>query len=76
MIVLTRGTETWLTTHEAAQRLGVSEQRVRFLLARRRLVGHKVGIMWLVSVASIEALLASRAQGPPGPRRKKRQRRR
>jgi hypothetical protein len=45
------------------------------LLARRRLAGHKVGMMWLVSRASIEALLASRGQGPPGPRRKKRQRR-
>jgi hypothetical protein len=45
------------------------------LLARRRLTGHKVGMMWLVSVASIEALISARAAGPPGPRRKKRQRR-
>jgi excisionase family DNA binding protein len=63
------------TTREAAQRLGVSEQRVRFLLARRRLAGRKVGMMWLVSVASIEALIAARAAGPRGPRPKKRQRR-
>jgi excisionase family DNA binding protein len=63
------------TTRQAAQRLGVSEQRVRFLLARRRLTGHKVGMMWLVSRASIEALVASRGQGAAGPRPKKRQRR-
>jgi hypothetical protein len=45
------------------------------LLARRRLTGHKVGMMWLVSRASIEALVASRGQGAAGPRPKKRQRR-
>lgn len=37
-----------LSTKEAAQKLGISEQRVRVLLAEGRLKGRKVGGTWVV----------------------------
>jgi len=37
-----------LSTTEAAQKLGISEQRVRVLLAEGRLKGKKVGGTWVV----------------------------
>ena len=37
-----------LSTNEAAKKLGISEQRVRVLLAEGRLKGKKVGDTWVV----------------------------
>lgn len=44
---------TWVTTVEAAVRLGTNERRVRRMLARRDLVGRKVGGSWQVDADSL-----------------------
>jgi len=47
-----------LSTKQAAAMLGVSEQRVRAMLAAGQLVGHKTGRAWLVAEHSIKRRLA------------------
>jgi excisionase family DNA binding protein len=50
---------------EAAEMLGISQQRVRQLLGQPDgLTGHKPGRDWLVSRKSIEARLAKRIPTP------------
>lgn len=56
---------------EAAERLGVSRSRIRWLLLEKQLRGGKFDDMWMVSAASVEArrkeLQARRdGQGPDG----------
>jgi excisionase family DNA binding protein len=46
--------ESVLTVPEAAEILGVTQQRVRFLVRRRRLHGQKLGRDWVVSRKSVE----------------------
>ncbi len=43
-----------LSTKEAAKKLGVSEQRVRKMLADGRLQGEKFGRSWMVSEQSVQ----------------------
>lgn len=43
-----------LTVPEAALILGVTEQRVRFLIRRGRLEGRKLGRDWIVSRSDVE----------------------
>lgn len=50
-------TDAMLSVPQAAERLGVSEQRVRQLLGAGKLGGEKVGRDWLVSSASVAARL-------------------
>ena len=57
--------EGYLSVSEAAEKLGVSKQRVLFLLASGGLEGAKVSAKcWLVATASIDARLANPT--PPG----------
>ena len=43
-----------LTVPEAAELLGVTQQRVRFLIRRRKLPGWKLGRDWIVSRNAVE----------------------
>ena len=56
-------TDTLLSTAEAAEVLGISEQRVRQLCAEGRM-GRKVGRDWVISVEDLE-----RNRERPGPGR-------
>lgn len=46
--------ESVLTVPEAAELLGVTQQRVRFLIRRRKLPGWKLGRDWIVSRSAVE----------------------
>ena len=64
-----------ITPEEAAARLGRKPRRVRQLLDNGELEGRRIGPdsrggRWLVSVASVERLLAQWAADPPKPGRK------
>ena len=50
---------TVVSVKEAAQRLGISETRVRTLLGNGQLGGEKIGRTWVVSEASVERRRAS-----------------
>jgi excisionase family DNA binding protein len=54
-----------LTTRQVAARLGVSDARVRQLLAEGRLRATKLGRDWLIEERSLEAV-AVRKPGRPG----------
>jgi hypothetical protein len=57
--------EGYLSVAEASEKLGVSKQRILFLLASGGLDGSKVSAKcWLVSVASLDARIANPT--PPG----------
>lgn len=45
----------WITTQEAARRLGVTEQAVRRALAENRLKGEKIGGRWLIEEKGVSA---------------------
>ena len=49
----------WLSVHEVAQRLGLTEERVRQLIRAKQLRATKIG-GWLVKPADIEAFIQSR----------------
>ena len=51
-----RGFERWLTTGDAASRLGKSRQGVVWMLENRRLRGARTALGWLVDPASVEEL--------------------
>ena len=53
----------WLTVPEAAEILQVAQQRIRFLLKRKRLNGVKRGRDWLIERASIEEYDRQRSKG-------------
>ncbi len=57
--------ELWLTTGDAASRLGKSRQGVVWMLENRRLRGVRTALGWLVDPASVEEM-ASRRQGERG----------
>lgn len=48
----------FLSVKDAAERLGVSHQRIRSLLRSSQLHGRQVGKQWLISPASVEAFAA------------------
>ncbi|MBI4355412.1 MAG: helix-turn-helix domain-containing protein [Candidatus Omnitrophica bacterium] len=50
----------WLSVHEVAQRLGLTEERVRQLIRAKQLRATKIG-GWLVKPADIEAFIQSRS---------------
>ncbi len=50
------GVTDWVTSVEAARMIGVSERRVRQLLADGRLAGRLAGGRWQVDVVSVGAL--------------------
>lgn len=60
---------TLLTTAEVAARLGVSERRVRALIAARR-VGSKIGGTWLVREDELPSLIPGPGHWPKGRPRK------
>lgn len=45
---------TWLTTGEAAQRLGKTRQGIVWMLQNRRLRGVRTRLGWLVDPASVD----------------------
>ena len=50
----------WLSVHEVAQRLGLTEERVRQLIRAKQLRATKIG-GWLVKPIDIEAFIQSRS---------------
>jgi excisionase family DNA binding protein len=46
--------EKWLTTGEAASRLGKSPQGIKWMLGARRLRGVRTRLGWLVDPADVE----------------------
>jgi len=55
-----------LSVTEAAQKLGISVQRVRVLLAQGRLKGKKVGGTWVVQGLSYTKMRPGRKGGRKG----------
>lgn len=53
----------WLTVPEAAEILQVAQQRIRFLLKRKRLNGVKRGRDWLIERSSIMEYDRQRSKG-------------
>ncbi len=51
-----------LTTQQAADKLNVSQQRVRALLANGQLAGEKIGRTWMVSEHSVNRRLRGKPQ--------------
>lgn len=56
---------TPITTKEAAQKIGVSEQRVRTLLRSGALEGQQIGKQWLTTLTAVEIYLQDGAIKPP-----------
>ena len=54
--------ERWLTTSDAASRLGKSRQGVVWMLENRRLRGARTSLGWLVDPASVEEMASKQAQ--------------
>lgn len=54
----------FLSVKDAAERLGVSQQRVRSLLRSAILAGRQVGKQWLIDPASLESLASAGAAEP------------
>jgi len=54
--------EQWLTTGDAASKLGMSRQGVVWLLQNRRLRGVRTALGWLCDPADVERLAQERAQ--------------
>lgn len=54
-------TASELTTAEAAERLGLTRERVGQLLNRGELAGRKVGRAWLVDAGSVDDLIDARS---------------
>lgn len=50
----------FLTSSEAAERLGYTRQHVRRLIRLGRLSGQKIGRDWMVPRASVESIMADR----------------
>lgn len=57
-----------ITTKEAAERLGISEQRVRTLLRSGALDGRQIGKQWLTTNVAVQTYLAAGAAKPPADR--------
>jgi excisionase family DNA binding protein len=58
------GMDKYLTTRQAAERLGVSEQAVRDLIRRQVLQAEKFGAMWVIHEEIINAF-KPRKRGRP-----------
>lgn len=50
----------WLTTSEAAQRLGVTDRAIRIAIATERLPAEKVGDRWQIAAEDVEHYMAAR----------------
>lgn len=50
---------TWVTTAEAAVRLNMTARRITRLVSDGEIVGVRLGFRWMISVASIDKILAS-----------------
>ncbi|HIW76129.1 MULTISPECIES: helix-turn-helix domain-containing protein [Gordonibacter] len=59
-----------LSTKEAADRLGITEVRVRALLEKNLLEGTKVGRTWVVSEESVEARIRQKPRAGRPPKQK------
>lgn len=57
LAALTRPARGWLSTGQAAERLGVSVPTVKDWVRRGTLEGHPVGSRWRVSSASVDKVL-------------------
>lgn len=60
-----------LTAREAAERIGVSEQRVRTLLRAGALEGRQIGKQWLTTGAAVKTYMQDGAAMPPEDRVRK-----
>lgn len=60
-----------ITTKDAAERIGVSEQRVRTLLRSGALEGRQIGKHWLTTEGAVTAYLQDGAAEPPEDRKRK-----
>lgn len=60
-----------ITTKEAAERVGVSEQRVRTLLRSGAIEGRQIGKQWITTEAAVASYLAGGATKPPEDRPRK-----
>ncbi|WP_143526578.1 helix-turn-helix domain-containing protein [Rubrobacter xylanophilus] len=54
--------ERWLTSKQAADRLGISRQGATWLLEHRRLRGAKTRLGWLVDPQDVERLRRERQE--------------
>lgn len=70
----------WMTTKDAADKLGVSDIRIRQFIDEGRLVAQKFGPMWMVSAESVKGFERQGPGRPPQagktrpPRKRKRKR--
>jgi len=55
----------FLSTGEAAKRLGVNERHVRLLLDEGRLAGQKIGGRWIVDAAALRKYRKHPTMGRP-----------
>lgn len=55
----------YLSTSEAAIKIGVDERHVRLLLDQGKLKGQKVGGRWIVSAAAVENFTRHPTKGRP-----------
>ena len=60
-----------LTTREAADRIGVSEQRVRTLLRSGAIQGRQIGKQWITTESAIQTYVKEGAAQPPGDRKRR-----
>lgn len=57
----------WMTVQEVAERLGITDGRVRQLLLKNRLHGEKFGQLWVVNEDEVERFASlDRPPGNPG----------
>ncbi len=57
MLALARPSRGWITTGQAAERLGITIPTVKAWISRGALVGRQVGDRWWVSAASVDDVL-------------------
>ena len=55
----------WLTTKQAAEKLGVTEMRVRQYLQAGDIKGQKFGQVWMVSAAAVASFKRPEMGRPP-----------
>lgn len=74
MVALARPGQGWLTTGQAAERLGVARETIKNWLRRGTLRGMSTGTRWLISAESVEtiegirqAVAEAAAEGYPTP---------
>ncbi len=58
MLALARPARGWITTGQAAERLGITIPTVKAWISRGALIGRQVGDRWWVSTESVEDVLS------------------